>query len=150
MKNKVLGIGAILLAAWEAWMTMGLKPSMIAAGDPGPKVFPMISAALFLICGIAILFQKEKPGARTFLTREQWKRLITLFVILIGYALLMLAAGFLISTVVVLFVVCTLFAGSKQPPLWIRILYAVVLAFAVSYLLNGLFQIPLPEGLLFE
>ena len=151
MKNKILGVVAVAIAVVEAILTMQLVPSFIAAGDPGPKVFPMISAVLFFICGIAIFFQKEdKSKEKQFMTKEQWKRLGILLGVLVVYALLMYFFGFLPSTIVALFVICTLFAGETKVHIVVRILYAVILGVAVWYLLQEAFMVPLPSGILFE
>ena len=150
MKNKVLGIVSVALGIAIIIMSSQLQVSMVAEGDPGPKVFPIIAAVLFLICGIAVFFQKPDPKEKPFLTKEQWKRLGILFAVLIGYTLLMYVFGFLISTMIALFVICTLFAGETKIPWWIRVLYGIVLGFLVWYMLEKTFMVPLPAGILFE
>ena len=150
MKNKVLGVVSAALGVAIIILSSQLKVSMVAEGDPGPKVFPMISAVLFLVCGVAVFLQKSDPKEKPFLTKEQWKRLGILFAVLIAYALLMYVFGFLISTMITLFVICTLFAGDTKVPWWVRVLYGVVLGFLVWYMLEKAFMVPLPAGILFE
>lgn len=149
MKNKVLGVSVILIAIVELVMTLQLVPAFVAAGDPGPKVFPMISVLLFFVCGIAVYFQKEDSN-KAFLSREQWKRLGLLFMLLVAYTLVMFIFGFIPSTMIMLFVLCTLFAGDTKVALPIRITYGVVLSLFIWYLLERVFMVPLPAGILFE
>ena len=114
MKNKILGVVAVTIGIVEAILTMQLVPSFIAAGDPGPKVFPMISAVLFVICGIAIFFQKEdKSKEKQFMTKEQWKRLGILLGVLVVYALLMY---FFVISRCSRFDRSTFFLLSEKPP----------------------------------
>ncbi len=150
MKNKVLGIVSVVAGIAIIIAATQLQVAMVAEGDPGPKVFPIIAAVLFLVCGAAVFFQKPDPNEKPFLTKEQWKRLGILFAVLIGYMVLMYFFGFLISTMIALFVVCTLFSGEKKTAWWIRVLYGVVLGFLVWYMLEKMFMVPLPAGILFE
>ncbi len=150
MKNKVLGIVSVAAGAAIVIASLQLRAAMVADGDPGPRVFPIIAAVLFIICGVAVFFQKPEPNEKPFLTKEQWKRLGILFAVMIGYAVLMYFVGFLISTMIALFVVCTLFSGEKKVAWWVRVLYGIVLGFVVWYMLEKMFMVPLPAGILFE
>lgn len=150
MKNKILGIVSIVLSAGVVVYAIGLKPKMqLAAGDPGPAVYPIAAALLLAVCGIAVFFQKEDGDAREFLSAKEWKRLAVLFSLFAAYTAGLILLGFLISSVVMLFVTCTLFMGENKVALWVRAVYSLVLGVGVWYLLKTVFAVSLPTGLLF-
>ncbi len=150
MKNKILGIVSIALSVLVAIYSTGLKPKMqLAAGDPGPSVYPIAAALLLAVCGIAVLFQKEDGDAKEFLSKPEWKRLAILFGLFAAYTACLIVFGFLLSSVVMLFVTCTLFMGKNKVPLWLRAVYSLVLGVGVWYLLKTVFTVSLPTGILF-
>ena len=150
MKNKVLGILALILSVGVLISTTRMKTTMsLAEGDPGPWLFPVIAAALIAVCGASILMQKKVEDTG-FLSKSEWVRLVILYGIFLVYAVSICLFGFLYSSIVMLFVTCTLFAGEKKIPVWIRGLYALVLGIAIWYLLKVVFSVPLPAGFLLE
>lgn len=149
-KNKVLGIIALVFSALVLFATSQLKLSMqLATGDPGPWLFPIIAAALIGICGVVLLLDKSEAAAKPFLTAGEWKRAVLLYGIFVVYAVCIVVFGFLYSSIVMLFVCCTLFAGEKKIPLYVRVLYAVILGVGIWYLLGSVFKVTLPAGILF-
>ena len=154
-RDRSVGIVCIVLAALIAYGTTDIK-APLNAGDPGPKLFPLIGCAILIICGIAMLLGKKRTKpVRTFLTKQQWKRAGLLFALYILDILLMWIVGFTVSNVVMLFVLCLLFsAGNKKTSrLWAigrALLYTAILS-ALLYLayVVGL-DLQLPEGLLWS
>ncbi|MDO4619506.1 MAG: tripartite tricarboxylate transporter TctB family protein [Lachnospiraceae bacterium] len=148
-KNKVLGILTVALAVIVFIATYRLQLSMqLAAGDPGPWLFPGIAGGLLFVFGLMVMFDNKQKDEQ-FLSGKEWKRAILLFAIFVGYAAAIIVVGFLISSIAMLFVCCTLFAGEKMPPLIVRILYAVILGSGIWYVLGEVFKVTLPSGMLF-
>lgn len=148
-KNRILGILSVALAAIVFVATSQLKLSMqLATGDPGPWLFPGITAGVLAVFGLMLVFDSEN-NEKTFLSVKEWKRAILLFVIFVAYAAAIVLVGFLISSVVMLFVCCTLFAGEKMPPIYVRILYAGILGTGIWFVLQEIFKVTLPGGMLF-
>lgn len=150
MKNKILGTVSIVLSVLVVIYSIGLKPKMqLAVGDPGPSVYPIAAALLLAVCGVAVLFQKEDGDTKEFLSAKEWKRLAGLFGLFVAYTVCLIVFGFLLSSVVMLFVTCTLFMGKNKVALWLRVVYSLVLGIGVWYLLKTVFTVSLPTGILF-
>ena len=148
-KNQILGITSILLSAVAFIMISRMAAAFsLAPKDPGPRLYPSISAGLIGIFGIAVLLDREET--KEFLQKNQWGRLFLLYGIFVIYAIGIYFLGFLYPSVLMLFATCTLFAGEKKVPLWIRVAYAVVLGIAVTYAFQSVFSVPMPKGLLFK
>ncbi len=150
-KNRVLGIASIILSIVAFILISQMTAAFsLAEGDPGPRLFPAIAAAVIGIFGIIVLFEKDDSEAKEFLEKSQWGRLFLLYGIFIVYAVLVWLLGFMYPSILMLFITCTLFSGQKKIPLWIRIVYAVVLSVAITYAFQRLFAVPMPKGILFK
>ncbi len=149
-KNRTLGIISVALALIVLFFSFQLKPVMqLAKGDPGPQLFPIVAAAFLGIFGLILAFDKGQQPKKNFLEKKEWKRTALLYALFVAYAVAINLIGFLFSSIIMLFVCCTLFAGKKKIPVYIRILYAVLLGFAVWFLLQEVFKVTLPAGILF-
>lgn len=150
-KNYILGIIALLLSAAVFFMTSNIATAFsLAAKDPGPRLFPSIAAGVIGICGIAVLLDKDKTSTEVFLPRNQWARLGLLYGIFIAYAVLIYLFGFMYPSIVMLYVTCTLFAGDKKIPIWLKVIYAVAISVAICYVFKNVFSVPLPKGILLK
>ena len=134
-KNKVIGLVSLVLGLITLIGAANIKvvQMAISMGDPGPKVFPFIAGGLLVICGVGLFFNKQEEQ-ETFMTREQWIRVLVLFAVFAGYVLLLYLVGFIIATPLLLFAMITMFAGEAKVSLIVRILYAIG-ATAVIYVL---------------
>ncbi len=157
IKNKKdfgLGVASILIAAIITYMSMQLKATGYE-GDPGPKMFPMIGAALMFICGLALVV-KQGEEAGVFLTGKQWKAALSLFGVYIGATVLFFLVGFTIAVPIIIFVLTFMMSklSLKDITLKKRIIKSLVfaiLAGAGIYLayVVGL-NASLPKGLIFN
>ncbi len=149
-RDRATGLMAIVLGIVVAVMTSQLPRSMMA-GDIGPKVFPYITAGIMIICGIGLLLGKEADTGRQLqLSKTQWQRLGMIFAVVFVYIVSMDFVGFIVPTVLALFILSTMFAkGRVEVALWKRILFAVAVTLILYYLFNELLVMPLPRGKLF-
>ncbi|NLL45307.1 MAG: tripartite tricarboxylate transporter TctB family protein [Clostridiales bacterium] len=112
IKNKKdfgLGVAAVLIAAIITYMSMQLKVSAYL-GDPGPRMFPLIGAAIIFICGVALIVrQDQNPGV--FLTPKQWKSAFIMFAVYAIATLLFYLVGFAVALPIIFF--CLTFMMSK-------------------------------------
>ncbi len=148
-KNQILGLTSLLLSLIAFIMISQMTAAFsLAAKDPGPRLFPSISAGVIGIFGIAVLFDHTDMDA--FLKKGQWIRLFLLYGIFVIYAAGIYLLGFLYPSVLMLFTTCTLFAGEKKVPLWIRIAYALFLSIMITYAFQKVFSVPMPKGVLLK
>ena len=149
-KDKVIGLVSFVLGIAALIGTYFIKVSKMAVsmGDPGPKVFPYVAGVLLVICGLGLFFKKS-TDAKVFMTKQQWLRVLALFLAFAGYILLLYLAGFVIATPVLLFVMMTMFAGEKKPSILVRILYAMISTGVIYLLFVVLLKTNVPMGILF-
>ncbi len=115
----------------------------------GPKVFPYIAAGGLLLCSIALFFKREseKEKAREpFLNRDGWLRFAKLISLLITFPLMFKYLGFILSSLVLLFIMITLFDLKKEE----TFLKKALSSFSVTAVLYVLFiyviKVRLPMG----
>jgi len=59
-KSRLLGILGMLFAAWIAWKA-GDIPMLLVSNEPGPRLFPYISAAGIFVCSLlTMIFDGKK------------------------------------------------------------------------------------------
>jgi len=157
IKNKKdfgLGVFCVVLAAWIAYMTMQLKPSLYE-GDPGPRMFPMIGSVLIAVCGIALIIKQGEPG-KAFLTAAQWKAAGKLFAVYILFVLLFWAFGFVIAVPVILFIITYMLSGlsAKDKTIKSRLIMSLIFAVLAGVVLYLAYVVGLdakmPKGFLFQ
>lgn len=117
--------------------------------DPGSRLFPMLASISLALCGLGVLLSAARSEEKKFLDKNGWKRMGLSFVILVLYVLALKYIGFLISTVVFLFVVVGLLADGKKVAMWSRVLYSVVITVFAWYMFVKVLSMPLPVGVLF-
>ena len=153
-KDRILGICSVLLSAWIIYITSGLN-FPINKGDPGPKLFPYIGAALILICGIILIIKPGKDG-KVFMTKEQWKSAGLIFAVYILFAVLLWLVGFMIAVPIMLFVLTLMFQAQSRPddPVKKRVIRSLIYAIIAGALIYAAYviglQAKLPTGLLFK
>ncbi|MBQ8934000.1 MAG: tripartite tricarboxylate transporter TctB family protein [Lachnospiraceae bacterium] len=147
-RDRVTGLISVVVGAALAAATLML-PASTMRGDVGPKVFPSICAAIFLICGAGMLLQKTEAAAGKQYTSEALKRLGIIAGIVLLYVIAMDLIGFMIPSIAVLFVLCTMFSEDLQIPLWKRLLFAVIVSVVIYYAFEKLMVLRLPRGRFF-
>lgn len=156
-KTYLMGIVCLLFAAWIAWQTSSI-PNKLVSNEPGPKMFPYISAAGIAVMSVlSMIFDgkkeneaKEAGQAKPYLDKKGWMRMGLILVECLLFAVFMNLIGFWITAMLGMFVfVMTLKSGKK-----INIIFATVLCVALSSLcyfgFTRGFHIPLPSGTLWK
>lgn len=155
-RDQVTGLVLVAVGLFFGFLTMQFKKPFTPE-YPGPKMMPMIAVFGLVVCGLGVFFegckkQKENKEDKVFLTKEGWKRALLTFVALCLYVFAMKYVGFLVATPVIMFFLTSYF--SKQSgynvKLWVRILFAVLVAVFIYCMYVPLFGMTLPAGLLFE
>lgn len=146
-KDRILGIVSVAFSILLAALTyFTVDPKIRMAGDPGSQIFPYGTALIFALAGICLVARKPVDEERVFLTGAQWKRLFSLFLAFCGYVLLIWLLGFLLATMVMLFVVSTMFAKGKGIPTVQRVIYSVVMTVLIYVIFRYGLKVLLPSG----
>ena len=141
--------GAIVLfGAWVLWQAMQLRegPGYAAVG---PRTFPLIVGVGLLVSGLALLWgsvhgRPVEPGAGSEAAAPtDWRTLLTMAALLLGYVFLFQPLGFVLTSA--LFLIGGAWAlGSRAP---IRdVVCGVALSLATFFVFTRLLGLELPAG----
>lgn len=141
MNDRILGIAALVLAAFMTWFGHDLEAPF--AYEPlGPKAFPLLLALVIALCGLTLIIKNRHtadpnpPGANA--------RIGVMITIVAGYAMLFQWLGFVISTALMTTLVARLFGGR-----WVyAIIGGIVMGVAFFLLFDKALDVVLPTGLL--
>lgn len=148
-KTYIVGIVCILFAVWIIWSTGGISEKLVS-GEPGPRLFPYISAAGIIICSIlTMIFDGPKDAKREkkpFLTKDGWKRLLIIFAEVAVFAAGMHFLGVLITGSVMTFVFILTLKREKKINYIFAIALSVGLTCLVYFGFTMGFHLLLPKG----
>lgn len=141
LNDRLLGVAALLLAAFLTWQGWGLQ-APFAYEPVGPRAFPLLLAAVIGLCGVWLVVkggfaaEANPPGANG--------RIALLVGLVAGYALLFQWLGFVVSTALMVVAVGRLFGGS-----WRNCAIGGVSMGVLFFLLfDKLLDVVLPTGIL--
>lgn len=146
-KNKICGLFLVAIGFFAGVMTLGFNVKLME-GDPGPKLFPMIGIGGMIIFGICIFFQQSTTEKPHF-SREAWIKVITVFGLFALYVLMLKYIGYIISTLIILFIITTMFSKGKNVSVIKRAIFTVIITLSVYILFVKILHVMLPTGLLF-
>jgi putative tricarboxylic transport membrane protein len=141
LNDRVLGVAALLLAAFLTWQGWGLQ-APFAYEPVGPRAFPLLLALVIALCGAWLLAKGRfvapgnPPGANG--------RIALLVGLVAGYALLFQWLGFVIATALMVTVVGRLFGGSWRG----CVVGGVSMGVLFFLLFDKLLDVVLPTGIL--
>ena len=148
-KDRIIGLVSLVLGALTLVGTFYIKVAKMAVsmGDPGPRVFPAVAGGLLVLCGLGLLLKKDEPQ-ELFMTKQQWMRVLRLFLAFVGYVLLLYLFGFVVATPVLLFVMMTMFSGENPVSIPVRVIYAVAVTAVIYVLFVVMLKTNVPKGIL--
>lgn len=156
-KTYIMGILCLLFAAWIAWQTSSI-PTKLVSNEPGPKMFPYISAAgIAVMAVLSMIFDgkkekeaKESGEAKPYLDKAGWLRMGLVLLECLVFAVSMNLIGFWLTAMIGMFVFIWTLKGKKK----INIIFTVILCVGLSSLcyfgFTRGFHIPLPSGTLWK
>ena len=156
-KTYIMGILCLLFAAWIAWQTSSI-PTKLVSNEPGPKMFPYISAAgIAVMAVLSMIFDgrkeseaKESGESKPYLDKAGWLRMGLILLECLLFAFFMNLIGFWITAMIGMFAFVWTLKGSKK----INIIFAIILCVGLSSLcyfgFTRGFHIPLPSGTLWK
>lgn len=148
-RDRIVGLVTVIMGALVAFGTTQIADSNMA-GDPGPKVFPFISAGILLVCGIILLVRKPAGEAKPFLQGQEIKRFLTIIGVIAAYIVLMWAVGFAIPTFLMVLVMCLMFGKDVKTPVWQAAIYALVVTGILYVVFVMALHLRLPVGSLIK
>ncbi len=148
-RTYIMGILCLVLAAWIAWQTTTI-PERLVSNEPGPKLFPFISAAgIAVFAVLSMIFDGRKERAedsKPYLDKAGWKRMALIMVEALVFCIAMQFIGFWITSMLGMMVFIWTLKGDKK----VNIPFAIILSIAVGSIcyfgFTRGFHIPLPEG----
>ena len=148
-KTYIVGAVCILFAVWIIWTTGSISEKLVS-GEPGPRLFPYISAAGIIICSVlTMIFDGPKDAKRErgpFLTRDGWKRLFIIFAEVVVFAAGMHFLGVLITGSVMTFVFILTLKREKKISYPFAAALSVGLTCLVYFGFTMGFHLLLPKG----
>lgn len=155
-RTYVMGVVFILFAIWVLWQTTQI-PERLVSNEPGPKLFPFISAFGMIIMAVLSMLtdgvkesKENHAGAAPYLDGAGWKRLALIMLECLVFCVAMNYIGFWITSMAgMMMFILTLKADKK-----INLIFAIVLSVALGSLcyfgFTRGFNIPLPKGALWS
>ena len=102
-RTYIMGVLVLAAAAWIGWQTYQM-PTRFVSNEPGPKLFPYLSAIGMGVCAIlSMIFEAPKDakeGKKIKITKQGWLRMGLLLAEFVLFALGMNWIGFWITSMV--------------------------------------------------
>lgn len=154
-RTYLMGIVCLAFAAFIVWQT-GKIPHRLVSNEPGPRMFPYISAAgIAIMAVLSMIFdgKKEKQQEKElepYLDKAGWKRLIAMMAVCILFCIGMQAIGFWITAMIGMFVFIWMLKGDKKINVPFAVILSVGLASLCYFGFTRGFNIPLPKGAVWD
>lgn len=152
-KTYATGIIAILFAIWVIWQAGGISEKLVS-NEPGPRLFPYISAAGIIVCAVlSMIFdgpKEAKKESKPYLDREGWKKLGIIFGEFILLSLGMHFLGFLIAACVMTFVFILTLKEDKKISYPFAVLLSIGLSCLIYFGFTKGFHLVMPTGVLWD
>ena len=151
--NTVLSILLIALSAVGIYLSLNFDVRGGNAGDPGAAFWPMLLCGALIVCSVILLVQtavqakkaKEPEAPLIDFATAGVHCVLIIFVIMIGYAVLLHFFGFILATLV--FVVATMLAMGERRPAWLALTTVGITGF-IYVLFALVMNVVLPQGVL--
>ena len=150
-RSKKTAIIAFLFGSFMLYHALQLEPLFpLTEGDCGPGFFPAFASVGIMISALGKFFipigeQKDKR----FLSKEGWLKAGLMCLWLIFYVVCLKWFGFLLSSIVGLFLLVRLFAWKEKVNYLVTAIYSVIFPVLVYILFMYVLNQLLPTGKLF-
>ncbi len=135
--DRLVGGVFVLIASFAFWHAYTLVVPF--AADPvGPRVFPMIVSAILGVSGVGIMLRP----AEIRLEFGRWMRVLAVLAACVVYPFLLVPAGFILATSVLIFVCALAFEARPLP----AAASAIITSLVFFFVLDTLLDLPLPVG----
>ena len=152
--NTILSVILIVVGAAGISISMNFEARGGNVGDPGAAFWPIMLCCGLILCSVILLVQTAVAAKRAEGPEEAlidyrsagMHCVFFIFVIMIGYAVMLYFFGFIIATL--LFVAATMLAMGERRPLWVGLTTVGITGF-IYVLFAVVMNVILPKGTLF-
>lgn len=155
-RTYIMGGAFIVFALWVMWQTT-MIPERLVSNEPGPKLFPYISAVgMILMAVLSMVFDGKKEaaesenGAAPYLDKAGWKRMALIMAECILFCIAMNWIGFWITAMAGMMAFILTLRADKKINLVFAVVLSVVLGSICYFGFTRGFHIPLPKGVIWE
>lgn len=147
VSNTAIGSLAIVFGLWVIWYAKDFPK--LEKGYPGPSLFPMVLAVLFIAAGIVLIFQDIRSRSKILkfdagdLSRAHLINIGLILGAVLFYILLSDFLGFQLTSVIILFFLMKRLRVSNA---W-ALTMACGVTFGIYVLFAKMLLVPLPWGL---
>lgn len=148
-KTYVMGAVCILFSFWIFFETSRI-PERLVSNEPGPKLFPYISAAGIFIFSVASMVfdgsKEKKEAQRQYLDAGGWKRIGIILGESLLFAFSMKFLGFWITSMAGMMMFIQTLKGDKKVNKVLAVVLSIALGTICYFGFTKGFVIPLPKG----
>jgi len=141
--DRIVGMGAL-----AGGVTLAIFSWQLDLGNfrmPGPGAWPFLLAIAIALLGGWLVFRPQPSTKVALKGAPRWGGLAMALGTLFGYVLILEWLGYIVTTVLLLFVQLHWVENQR----WTKSLFISLLGAAISFLLFGLWlKVPLPSGIL--
>lgn len=147
VSNTVIGLGTVIFSIWVIWYARNFPK--LEQGYPGPALFPMVLAVLFIFAGIVLIVQDLRSGAKKLkfdisdLSRVHLINIGLILAAILFYIFLSDFLGFQITSFIIL---VFMMKRLRVSTFWSLIMAGGV-TFGIYVLFAKILLVPLPWGL---
>lgn len=148
-RDQIIAICVFILGAVYFGLALNLKPPIMRQ-SVGPEVFPMGIAVAMMLCAVWLFIasmRSKEPDRPPQPQNPDRMSMLTIFLGLLGYGLLLDILGYFVTTVA--FLVSTIAVLESVRNHWLRtIVVSLATSFALFWLFDGWLGITLPTGVI--
>lgn len=146
-RTYIMGVVCLLLAAFVAWQTT-MIPDRLVSNEPGPKLFPYLSAAGIAVFAIlSMIFDGKKEGSsKQYLSAQGWKKLVLIMAECLVFCIAMNAIGFWITSMLGTMMFIWTLKEDKKVNVVFLVIFCIALGTICYFGFTRGFNIPLPSG----
>ena len=147
VSNTIIGLGTVIFSIWVLLYARNFPK--LAQGYPGPSLFPMVLAVLFIFAGIILIVQDLRSGAKKLkfdigdLSRVHLINIGLTLAAILFYIFLSDFLGFQFTSVIIL---VALMKRLRVSTFW-SLIMACGVTFGIYVLFAKILLVPLPWGL---
>ncbi|MDR1316417.1 MAG: tripartite tricarboxylate transporter TctB family protein [Spirochaetales bacterium] len=143
----MMALSLFIFIASEAFAAKGNNALSLAYN---PAFYPRVLAFSLFIMACVLMFQSIRKGSlknvRIHIDRQKLVKVLKLFLIVLLYIVGINYAGYIISSVICIFLSIAIYGGSRKQ----AFVYCIIITVALYLIFQIGFRIPLPKGDIFE
>lgn len=150
-RDKILGLSFALIGLMMLILTQQIHV-LANLTEPGPRLFPRITAIGLIVCGLGVAFVQDKKGEASKdekLNPAVVKKIGLIGLTLVFYLVCLTYIGFIISTPIAMMCFIYVLRNNKKISLIKSIILAIIVTVLVYLLFIKVFELQLPIGKLF-